>query len=366
MFDVFNHKSRRPKKPSEYKTTFHSKRLHEATEDHLNVIFDKTSMQFSVAQKVRLANAVRSATNVLRIAYNSAQNDFEDDLQRVSFWFGAPHPDVLRIVRHSVETLYKVMVDRSQFITFYGKPEPKVVQDLDEYYCHVSYTLPGEENKEDMYVPENSFDKSEERLIAKYGSRYEEQRLQAHVRGCNHVLKRRRMFTLDDFISPSAASNNLKLAFDVGTVKSRFCRPPATHLFEHAAGGSAIYIEPDALAFHVRETDFRQIIYHQLAYILLGANDPNARVGIGTKPLLQDNCQRNAVSNPEVTLTDGGNLGCFINSFAEPIIKKEQDRVNRMWPKWSETEDKDHVISGKVHRSSIVISPDFKSVAYKK
>jgi hypothetical protein len=76
-----------------------------------------------------------------------------------------------------------------------------------------------------------------------------------------------------------------------------------------------------------------QIIFHQLAYIHLGVNDPNARVGIGTKPLLKANCMRNAIFNPEATLTDGGNLGCFITSFEQPITREEILRVAAMWPK---------------------------------
>jgi hypothetical protein len=154
----------------------------------------------------------------------------------------------------------------------------------------------------------------------------------ATQKGLKHMCESSTQFG-GDFALPPAPCTPPKLAFDVGMAATRFCAPPDVHLFEYAAGGCPIYIEHEALASSVELVELRQIIYHQLAHRLLGVKDPNARVGIGTKPLLKTNCMRNAVIDPEVTLTDGGNLECFITSFDKPVSQSDRKRAYAMWPR---------------------------------
>ena len=317
----------KPKRPPN--RTFNSKTMLAENEERLNVIFDKTSMEFNVIQKVRLANAARSAASILKIAYKSAQNDFEDDLARVALWYGAPIYDVRKIIRYGVEQLHATMTDPKQFITFYGKAKIEYDSSFDGSGTTMSSAALARARSVDDH---DSFTTDEQSLIERHGSMYKRENRIATQKGLKHMCESSTQFG-GDFALPPAPCTPPKLAFDVGMAATRFCAPPDVHLFEYAAGGCPIYIEHEALASSVELVELRQIIYHQLAHRLLGVKDPNARVGIGTKPLLKTNCMRNAVIDPEVTLTDGGNLECFITSFDKPVSQSDRKRAYAMWPR---------------------------------
>jgi len=295
-----------PKMKSRTHNNYHPNDLLEKNQKTLKVVFDNNGREFTASQKVRLGAAVRSAISVLNNAYDAAQNDFEDDLARVALWFGAPIADVCALVRHSVETLHAAMTDDTQFITFYGKPDIRI----NDMFSHSFGDYTASANQEEA---SNSLYAREQKKAAQKGL--------GHGHGAASF----------GFEAPPLSTAPPKIDFQVGTPASRYSAPPASRLFTHAAGGYPIYIQDDALQPGVSLRDLRQIIYHQLAFILLNIKDVNARVGIGPRNWIRDICLNNAARDPEVTLTDGGNIGCFISSFDNPISKAEREQALAYW-----------------------------------